>query len=190
MHCFSACGYPRVSMGLSMKRSVMVGILACSATAYAGQGVRPDGKGAVPADALEPVDTYHLVVSPYTYHFSHSPEHKHVYMVGLERTRAGREVAGAVYFSNSFGQPSTFIYPWGRVYNGLFAKAPEWYVKWGAGLLYGYREPYENKVPLNTNGFSPGFILSIGRPVSASMGLQLNLLGNSGLMFQASMRIR
>lgn len=179
-----------MSIGRSVKTFVLVGILACSVSAHAGQGVRSDGDGSGSVDALKPVDAYHLLVSPYTYHFSHSPEHKHVYMVGLERIRAGREVAGAVYFSNSFGQPSTFIYPWGRVYTGLFTQAPQWYVKWGAGLLYGYREPYENKVPLNTNGFSPGFILSIGRPVSESMGLQLNLLGNSGLMFQASMRIR
>lgn len=137
----------------------------------------------------EPRNSFYLLASPYSYHFSHSPEHKDVYMLGLERIRDRREVAGFVFFSNSFGQPSTFIYPWGRVYEGLWSFAPRWYFKWAAGLLYGYKEPYENKVPMNYNGFSPGFILAIGRPVTEDLSVQVNLLGNSGLMFQAAVRV-
>ena len=28
--------------------------------------------------------------------------------------------------------------------------------------MYGYRGEYEDKVPLNSNGFSPGLLLSLG----------------------------
>jgi hypothetical protein len=59
---------------------------------------------------------------------------------------------------------------------GLFAK-------WSGGLLYGYVEPYENKVPLNVNGFSPAIIPSIGYE-KQGYSAQLNLLGTAGLMLQ------
>ena len=160
-------------------------LMAFSAHSHAtsSASVSPDEQAAKPADQ------YYFLASPYTYHFSHNPEHKHVYLLGIERVRHSREVAGITFFSNSFGQPSVFVYPWGRVYSGLLPQAPHWYVKWAAGLLYGYRDPYEKKVPMNVNGFSPGFILALGRPVSDNLAVQLNLLGNSGLMLQASFRL-
>ena len=140
--------------------------------------------------AAPSTDQYFLTASPYSYHFSHNPEHRDVFLLGIERVRHGKEVAGIAFFSNSFGQPSVFLYPWGGIYPGVIRQAPQWYFKWAAGLLYGYKEPYEDKVPLNSNGFSPGLILAIGRPITENIHLQANLLGNSGLMIQASFRIR
>jgi hypothetical protein len=148
------------------------------------------GLGAAQAMAKEmdltPKDRFSLLLAPHTHHYRQSVEHKGVYLFGFERIRNQRDVSGLTLFTNSFGQPSTFIYPWGRVYSGLMPQAPNWYLKWGAGLLYGYKEPYNNKVPMNANGFSPGVVVGLGRPVSDRMGLQLNLLGNAALMFQAS----
>lgn len=141
-------------------------------------------------NAAAATDQYFLTVSPYSYHFSHNPEHRDVFLLGVERVRNGKDVAGIAFFSNSFGQPSTFLYPWGGIYPGLIRQAPQWYLKWAAGLLYGYKEPYEDKVPLNHNGFSPGLILAIGRPITENINVQANLLGNSGLMIQATFRLR
>jgi hypothetical protein len=52
-------------------------------------------------------------------------------------------------------------------------------------MLYGYVEPYEKKVPLNVNGFSPAIIPSIGYE-RAGYSTQINLLGTAGLMWQIS----
>jgi hypothetical protein len=127
-------------------------------------------------------DDLTLMYSPYTYHFSKSDEHRYVWLVGVEREREDGRLSGITYFPNSFGQPSTYIFPWGQSYRniggiqGLFAK-------WSGGLLYGYVEPYENKVPLNVNGFSPAIIPSIGYE-KQGYGAQLNFLGTAGLMLQ------
>jgi len=129
-------------------------------------------------------DRLSFYYSPYTYHFTASPEHRDVWLVGLERERSDQRVSGITYFSNSFGQPSTYIYPWGQNYpnlggvDGLFAK-------WSMGLLYGYVGAYQNKVPLNVGGFSPAIIPSLGFE-RAGYSTQINLLGTAGLMWHIS----
>lgn len=127
--------------------------------------------------------------SPYTLHYSPSDEHKPVWMVGLERETPQGKLEGFTYFSNSFGQPSTFIYPWGQNYpDFLGVNRLSW--KWTAGLLYGYKEPYENKVPLNYKGFSPGVILAVAYEFKSGWQAQLDMLGNSALMFQINLPIK
>lgn len=121
--------------------------------------------------------------SPYTLHFSPSEEHRNVLMVGLEREHRNGGLDGAVFFSNSFGQPTVYLYPWGQVYRGLFGVKPLSF-KWTAGLLYGYKEPYENKVPLNYHGFSPGAIIALAYEFAPGWSGQVNVLGTAGLMFQ------
>jgi hypothetical protein len=131
---------------------------------------------------VKPNDRLSLMYSPFTHHYSPSDEHRYVWMVGLERERNDGRLSGITYFSNSFGQPSTYIFPWGQSYRniggiqGLFAK-------WSGGMLYGYVAPYENKVPLNVKGFSPAIIPSIGYE-KQGYGSQLNWLGTAGLMLQ------
>lgn len=127
-------------------------------------------------------------ISPYSLHFSPSEEHENVYMVGLEREHANGKVDGFTLFSNSFGQPSAFLYPWGGVYHNIWGIAPLSF-KWTAGLLYGYKEPYENKVPLNHKGFSPGGILALAYKFESGWTAQVDLLGTAGLMFQLNVPI-
>lgn len=125
-------------------------------------------------------------VSPYTLHFSPSEEHQNVYMIGLEREHANGKLDGAVFFSNSFGQPSVYIFPWGQTYHGIWGVKPLSF-KWTAGLLYGYKEPYENKVPLNYKGFSPGAIIALEYEFQPGWSAQVDMLGTAGLMFQLNM---
>jgi hypothetical protein len=124
--------------------------------------------------------------SPYTHHFSPSDEHKNVWMVGLEREQANGKLDGGTFFSNSFGQPSVYLYPWGQVYHNIFGIQPLSF-KWTAGLLYGYVAPYENKVPLNHNGFSPGAIIALSYEFKPGWSAQVDMLGTAGLMFQLNM---
>jgi len=130
-----------------------------------------------------------IQISPYSYHFSPSDDHENVYMVGLEREHANGKLDGVVFFSNSFGQPSVFIYPWGGVYHNIFGVKPLSF-KWTAGLLYGYVEPYEDKVPFNYNGFSPGIVLALAYEFLPGWSVQLDALGNSGLMLQLNMALK
>jgi len=125
--------------------------------------------------------------SPMTYHYSEDSEHKRVVMVGLERENADRSLDGAALFTNSFGQPTVYFYPWGRVYKSI-AGIDSLSIKWTAGLLYGYRDPFENKVPLNFRGFSLALIPAVAYEFKPDWQLQVNILGTAGLMFSLSTR--
>ena len=121
--------------------------------------------------------------SPLTYHFSEDPEHKPVVMVGLEREYPNGKLDGVSFFDNSFGQPTIYLFPWGGVYKSI-GGIEHLSFKWTAGLLYGYRAPYENKVPLNFKGLSPAVIPAIAYEFKPGWSAQVNILGTAGLMFQ------
>jgi hypothetical protein len=76
-----------------------------------------------------------------------------------------------------------YAYPWGGVYHAIGGIKPLSF-KWTAGLLYGYINPYENKVPLNYQGFSPGLIVALAYEFKPGWSGQLNFLGTAGVMFQ------
>jgi hypothetical protein len=126
-------------------------------------------------------DGWDLVVSPYTYHFHPSDEHKPVYAVTLDKGLEGYWLVGGSLFSNSFGQPSAYVFA-GQRYISPFGW-DKWYLQWTAGVLYGYVGQYKNKVPLNYKGFSPGFVPSLGYQFTERIHGELDLLGNSALMF-------
>ena len=138
--------------------------------------------------SLRDGDHLSIMYSPYTNHFTRSDEHKYVWLIGVERERADGALSGISYFSNSFGQPSAYIFPWGQTYRDI-GNVSGLYAKWTAGLIYGYKDPYENKVPLNSNGYSPGLIPALGYEVDGWQA-QVNLLGTAGIMFQVNKRIK
>ncbi len=122
-----------------------------------------------------------LIFSPYTYHYSYSPDHKPVVLLGLTKGLEGRWMAGGTVFSNSFGQPSVFLFGGQRYVNPFGFE--NWYLQWTAGLLYGYVGEYQDKVPYNYNGFSPGLVASIGYQFNKYVYTELDVLGGAGLMF-------
>ena len=143
---------------------------------------------AAPAgEAPEPAYHWRLIASPYTYHYNYSVEHKPVYMLGLERQRSDGWLWGGAYFRNSYGQPSGFAYLGQRFVK--FSRFDELFVQWSAGLLYGYKKPWEDTVPFNHNGFSPGAALTLGWQFTPRYALQLNALGTAALMFQLSVEM-
>ena len=131
--------------------------------------------------APEPAHRGEFMISPYTIHWSKNPEHKPVVLASVDEQVPGNRFCGLALFSNSFGQPSTFVYV-GQTYTDLLG-IPQLFVKVTAGLMYGYVSPYENKVPLNYKGFNPAIIPSIGYKLTPHDSVQVQVLGTAGLMF-------
>jgi hypothetical protein len=127
---------------------------------------------------------WRLALSPYTWHHNFSEEHQPVYAIASERQYDNGWLYGGSYFRNSFGQPSGYAYL-GKRYDKVWSSKPL-FLQWSAGLLYGYRGKFEDKVPFNHNGFSPGVLLSAGWQFNRQISVQVNTLGDAGLMFQLS----
>jgi hypothetical protein len=161
-------------------------LLAASSSTLAQTSVTSPAAEGETASA-EP-DFWRLVVSPYTIHFHADDDHEAVYAIGLERQRSDKWFYGATYFSNSFGQPSGYVYL-GQRYGNLFS-VEQLFAQWSVGVLYGYKYPYEDKVPFNHNGWSPGAVLSLGWQFTRQFSMQANLLGTAGMMFQLSIDFR
>lgn len=129
-----------------------------------------------------------LVASPFSHHWRPSDEHRHVWALGAEWQRSDSWLAGGSFFSNSFGQPSGYLYV-GKRWEGLFGR-PQLYGQVSGGLMYGYRGKYEDKVPFNNNGFSPGALVSMGWQFNRNASLTAHLLGDAGVMFQFGWDLR
>ena len=156
----------------------------------------PLGACASDTDALS---GWTLGYAPYTYHFSeakqehsYEPEHdKHsyVWLLNAEKRLDERHVAGFAIFSNSFGQPSQFAYYGWRFQP--FDSTPQLYFKLTGGLIHGYKYPYHKKIPLNTrSGWGLTAIPAIGWNFTPAWGAQVNLLGNSAVMFQLNYSLK
>jgi len=52
-----------------------------------------------------------------------------------------------------------------------------------AGVIHGYKEPWDDKIPFNSSsGWAPGLVPSFGYK-KGRLGADVMLLGNSGLLF-------
>jgi hypothetical protein len=164
-------------------------LLLALGTATAQSGAMPSTASAANVTTAEAdTDLWRLIASPSTFHYHYSPDHRHVVMLGLERQRADGYLLGGSWFRNSFGQPSAYLYA-GRRFDHIASQEPL-FVQLTGGLLYGYKPPYENKVPLNHNGYSPGAVLSLGWQFTPTVSTQLNFLGTAAVMFQVSADFR
>jgi hypothetical protein len=136
--------------------------------------------GNVRAEIFAEGDLLMLQVAPGVIHFDPDPEHtKYSWLVGLEWQSPSRWLAGASYFNNSFNQKCQYLY-FGKSWP-LESIDENLYFKLSGGLLLGYKEPYEDKIPFNNNGIAPGAVPSLGYK-HGDFNVQLNLLGLSALM--------
>jgi hypothetical protein len=123
----------------------------------------PVGDTAYASDAVE--RHFFAQYSVFTHHFFPSPEHvNRNHLLNLEWQTSGytvlnadRTLIGGAVFKNSFGQPSKYLYAGQKwdVHENV-------YLKLTAGLLHGYRDQYQNKIPLNRYGIAPVIVPSIG----------------------------
>ena len=111
------------------------------------------------ANAFEIVE-WRFRTSLYTKHWDPDPEHvNNSKLLNLELEEKSGWIYGFAHFDNSFGQPSQYLYA-GRSWQ-LFST--NWaYFKLTGGLLHGYKEPYEDKIPLNGLGVAPAIIPTFG----------------------------
>jgi hypothetical protein len=130
-----------------------------------------------------------IFVSPVTTHYTYNPAHKPVWLIGFEQQLPDKSLRGSAFFSNSFGQESLYVFLWGGRYDDVLG-VEGLHAKWTAGALYGYKAPYENKVPLNYKGFSPAIIPSIGYQINSAWSVDALFLGKAALMLGTSYRFK
>jgi len=130
---------------------------------------------------ITPGDVLMVQFSPYSVHFEKGPEHTgHPWLIGVEWQDKSRWLAGYSYFNNSFDQKCHYLY--GGYTFSLGETFKNWYIKVTGGLLYGYKEPFEDKLPVNYNGLAPVIIPGVGYKYHR-FNAQINLLGANGFMF-------
>ena len=106
------------------------------------------------------IKEWRFQTSLYTKHWDPDPDHvNNQKLLNLEFETTTKWIYGFAWFDNSFGQPSQYLYA-GYSWR-LFRK--DWaYFKLTGGVLHGYKEPYEDKIPLNQLGVAPAIIPTIG----------------------------
>jgi hypothetical protein len=155
------------------------GIIArniCLAVLFiAGSDLRADEAG----DSRWSVQSWTIMTSVYTRHTDPEPDHvNNQKLIGVEANFSNGWLAGASVFDNSFGQNSQFVYM-GRTW--AIRDSEYWFFRLRGGLLHGYKEPYEDKIPLNGLGVAPAVIPSVGFKYRRFVG-ELNIAGAAALM--------
>jgi hypothetical protein len=174
---------PLLSIGISA-------LLACVTTFAYAQELKM-------STTLSEAGQWTLMAAPLTLHYSDinrkadstDEKHKYVWLVGAEKMVTDRYFAGAAFFSNSFGQPTQYVYA-GAKFRPI-DDAPKFFAKVSAGVIHGYKAPYDKKIPVNTaSGWGLAIIPSIGWDINEQFAAQLNVLGAAGLMLQMNATIK
>jgi hypothetical protein len=106
------------------------------------------------------IDRWYVFTSVYTKHFDSDPDHvNNQKLIGLEMQMTNNWLFGFATFDNSFGQQSEYLY---AGYKWSLFQSQHWYFKVTGGLLHGYKEPYEDKIPLNGLGVAPAILPTLG----------------------------
>lgn len=141
---------------------------------------------------LEPWETpgweianWSIQASFYTRHFDPEPDHVNDQsLLAIEAGFTNQWVAGLALFDNSFGQETEFLYMARRW--PLF-RSEHWYTKLMGGLMHGYEEPYEDKIPFNGLGVAPAIVPALGYRYNYFVG-ELHLGGLAVVTFTAGVR--
>jgi hypothetical protein len=138
-------------------------------------------------DAKEPwrTDRFQVMVGTGTIHFNPDDEHKQSWLLDMtyrfqERWLEGQWIAGLALFTNSFGQFTQYAYG-GLQWRPLVEHQP-FYLKLTAGVIHGYSGQYQDKIPLNSSGFAPGIVPSMGY-CWGRFCAEVALLGDAALQF-------
>jgi hypothetical protein len=122
-----------------------------------------------------------LTFAPHAHHWNYNPEHHPVFLGSVDRRVNGNRFCGLALFRNSFGQPSAYAYV-GKRWDNLLGN-PHLFAKVSAGLIYGYKDKYQNKIPFNDYGVAPAIIPSVGYSFTHDDSVQVMILGTAGLLF-------
>jgi len=128
------------------------------------------------------IDQWYIFTSLYTKHFDPDPDHvNNQKALGIETQMKNNWVIGVAAFDNSFGQPSQYLY---TGYKWDLFGSRLWYFKLTGGLLHGYKEPYEDKIPLNGLGIAPAILPTLGFQYKFFV-TEVNLAGTAALTITA-----
>nr|WP_285275554.1 sn-glycerol-3-phosphate transporter [Halopseudomonas bauzanensis] len=137
------------------------------------------------AAPVESEEGWYIQGSVWTTHFDPQPDHNNNQdLIGLERHRGDSYLWGAATFRHSFGERSWYGYAGKRF---EFAGTP-FNAKLTAGLLYGYRGEYRDKIPFNRFGVAPAVIPSVGVSYQR-VGVDVVLLGAAAAMINVGVRL-
>jgi hypothetical protein len=129
------------------------------------------------AQGLPPGDHLRLAYAPKAIHATHDPDYvdwNHIVALEWLTPRhtfwgADRGHLGLSLFDNSYGQFSQSVYG-GLEWDWTSAMEGEVFISLSLGLVHGYREPYEDKLPLNS-------ALGVGVTLVPAIGWQRGALG-------------
>jgi len=140
-------------------------------------------------DAPEPwrTDRFYLETSVVTTHFHSDPNHdNHQNLILGEWNITPEWLVGASVFDNSFGQSSQYVY--GGYRFRPFESAQPLYFKLSAGIVHGYSGQYQNKIPLNSSGFAPVIVPSVGYCIVRYCS-ELIIFGTAGALLTVGVTI-
>lgn len=131
------------------------------------------------ADALVEGDRVMVEVGPYVYHRIDNTGHNQwPRLFGVEYEARSHWLGGAVSFRNSYYQNAAYVYAGRRWF--IDAVDENLYLKVSAGFVYGYKDPYEDKLPVNHNGYGLGIVPALGYQFGRA-NAQLVFLGTAAL---------
>jgi hypothetical protein len=174
---------PRGTPSASARRDLIRRRVLC-ACAFAASAIAPSAH----AQWLVSGDQLRVLYGPSAYHFSSSDEHvdfNHFVAAELVSSRwtfwgADRSIIGASVLDNSFGQFSQYVY-FGQEWDLTAFAGGQVYANVTAGLLHGYKEPYQDKIPFNSLGIAPAIIPTVGWRYGRFTAL-VSLLGTNGFL--------
>ena len=148
----------------------------------------------LPASALDttvapPEEAPHnmfFATSIATRHFRPDEAHNNTqHLLNLEWNYRDNTLVGAAYFKNSYRQPTTLVY-WGKKYHP-FDVSPNTYVKVVGGLIHGYKDEYQDKIPLNKYGTAPVILPAVGYCYK-QLCTEVIVFGTAGAMWTGGVR--
>ena len=166
------------------------GIIVFASTSISAQELKM-------STTLSEAGLWTIMAAPVTLHYSDMKrksdstdvKHSYVWLLGAEKMLDERYFAGVAFFSNSFGQPTEYVYA-GAKFRPL-DDMPKFFAKISAGVIHGYKSPYDKKIPINTSsGWGLGVIPSIGWDFNDQFAAQLNVLGSAGVMLQMNATVK
>jgi len=140
------------------------------------------------AQWIESGDQFRVTYAPRALHFNSSPDHvDYNHLVSGELLtkrwtfwRADRSLVGLALFDNSFGQFSQYAY-FGQEWDLRQFAGGTFYVNVTAGLVHGYKDQFEDKIPLNQLGVAPAIVPTLGWR-TGRLSVSVALLGASAIM--------
>lgn len=131
------------------------------------------------ADVFGEGDRVMAGVGPYVYHRIDNSDHNQwPRLIGVEYETGSHWLGGAAAFKNSYYQNTAFLYAGKRWF--IPSVNENLYVKLTAGLVYGYRKPYEDKLPVNHDGFGIGIVPALGYQFGRA-NVQIQFLGTDAM---------